>query len=198
MRVRAFCHLCGLVALSCSSPLIAQSSTETYTYDALGRLVEAETAGGQNQGESHSLCYDPAGNRLRYKATSDGSAAPCVDTGSGSSGGGTTPPPPPPPSGNSPPSAVSDNVSGPCYSVRQFNLTGNDTDPEGHYPLRLISIDPVAAYGSAAVISASSVSIELGPSGDVSTYAYTVQDALGAAATGQVTVSVPPCNIVEP
>lgn len=80
-----------------SSDVYAQSSSETYTYDALGRLVVVETTGGQNDDEVHSICYDDAGNRTEYTSTSDGTASGC------SGGGGVVPPPPPPP----PPSAGS-------------------------------------------------------------------------------------------
>ena len=79
-----------------SSPTAAQQSTETYVYDALGRLIKVEVAGGQNEDEVHSLCYDPAGNRTAYEARSDGQSAACVTAGEPGSGGGTPPPPPPP------------------------------------------------------------------------------------------------------
>lgn len=80
-----------------SSPAAAQQSTETYAYDALGRLIKVEVSGGQNDDEVHSLCYDPAGNRTTYEARSDGQGAACVTAGEPGSGGGTPPPPPPPP-----------------------------------------------------------------------------------------------------
>lgn len=83
-----------------TDPVSAQSSTETYTYDPLGRLIVVETSGGQNDDETHSICYDDAGNRTEYKSTSDGSASTCTG---GGSGGGTPPPPPPPPP---PPSVI--------------------------------------------------------------------------------------------
>lgn len=59
----------------------AQQSAESYTYDALGRLIKVEVSGGQNDAEVHSLCYDAAGNRVEYKATSDGSQSSCVTDG---------------------------------------------------------------------------------------------------------------------
>ena len=67
----------------------AQSSTKAYDYDALGRLIKMATTGGQNSGETNSLCYDPAGNRTQYKSSADGSATACA--------GGS---PPPLPSGS--------------------------------------------------------------------------------------------------
>ena len=56
---------------------LGQSSTKTYTYDELGRLTKAITSGGRNNAEAHSLCYDASGNRTRYKASLDGTAADC-------------------------------------------------------------------------------------------------------------------------
>jgi len=90
-----FVFACGisLFALVSSSTTDAQTSTETYTYDALGRLVKVKTTGGQNNNETDSICYDDAGNRTTYQSTNNGGAAACVNDGSGGA-----PPPPPPPS----------------------------------------------------------------------------------------------------
>jgi hypothetical protein len=52
------------------------SSTTTYTYDALGRLVQANTTGTVNSGVAMSTTYDAADNRLTYKVT--GSASKVV------------------------------------------------------------------------------------------------------------------------
>lgn len=49
-----------------ATPVAAEESV-TYTYDALGRLVKAETAGGPNDQLKHQTTYDPAGNRSNYK-----------------------------------------------------------------------------------------------------------------------------------
>ncbi|MEO9826131.1 MAG: hypothetical protein ABJF50_17155, partial [Paracoccaceae bacterium] len=66
----------------------AQQSTQAYTYDALGRLVQVEVAGGQNNSDARAICYDDAGNRISYIAASGSTGAGCT---------GTPPPPPPPP-----------------------------------------------------------------------------------------------------
>lgn len=42
------------------------SSTTTYTYDALGRLVATSTTGTVNNGVTTSTSYDPADNRTTY------------------------------------------------------------------------------------------------------------------------------------
>src|SRR5690606_35999668 len=60
----------------------AASETKTYTYDALGRLVKAQSSGTVNNLDTNSICYDPAGNRTQYKSNGAGGALNC---GSGSS-----------------------------------------------------------------------------------------------------------------
>lgn len=51
-----------------SSPAHAASAT-TYTYDALGRLVQASTTGTVNNGVQMSTNYDAADNRTTYQVT---------------------------------------------------------------------------------------------------------------------------------
>ncbi|GLK45537.1 MULTISPECIES: hypothetical protein [Novosphingobium] len=59
----------------------AAAETITYTYDALGRLVKAQSAGTVNSNQTHSSCYDKAGNRIRYVSSSAGTPAACVTQG---------------------------------------------------------------------------------------------------------------------
>jgi len=52
------------------APAAAQAGeTQTYTYDELGRLTAVQYSGTVNNGQAHSLCYVPAGNRTKYKCT---------------------------------------------------------------------------------------------------------------------------------
>lgn len=55
-------------ALGVSLPAHA-SSTTTYSYDALGRLVQADTSGTINNGVQVTTTYDAADNRETYKVT---------------------------------------------------------------------------------------------------------------------------------
>jgi len=55
----------------------AAAETASYSYDALGRLVNSTYVGGPRNGNQTTLNYDPAGNRTQY-----------------SYGGGQPPPPP--------------------------------------------------------------------------------------------------------
>ena len=185
--------LLGAAPLALAVPMVAgaQSSTETYTYDALGRLVVAKTTGGSNNDETHSLCFDKSGNRTDYVASSDGFAAGCVDAGSGTSSPTPSPSPSPTPTpGNTPPKTVSDETSGACDTIKTVNLTANDTDAEGHYPLALVSISRVSgAQASASVVSASAVSVDFGPLAGTTNFSYQVQDSQGATSTGTLTSS---------
>lgn len=71
MKMKISCALLGATTLLVSTAVAAQSqqSTETYTYDALGRLVRVETAGGQSDGEQRDYQFDAASNRTSVVAT---------------------------------------------------------------------------------------------------------------------------------
>lgn len=75
------------VLLLASGPVVAQE-TVTYTYDALGRLVESSSARGPatsppTEKITTKIEYDPAGNRKSYSVS--GSANGGGDGGSGAS-----------------------------------------------------------------------------------------------------------------
>ncbi|HEX6374537.1 MAG TPA: Ig-like domain-containing protein [Allosphingosinicella sp.] len=157
------------------------SETTTYTYDALGRLTATSSTGTVNNGVAASLAYDPAGNRSSYTVTG--------------AGGGTPPPPPPPspppppPPGNQPPVTEADSLSLPRCSSATKNVTANDTDPEGHYPLVLLSAVS-NGKGAASVASSSEVLFEaFGLTGSTSV-TYTVRDSLGASSTGTLNITI--------
>lgn len=78
MRRRFFLASTSLAAMTCATMGSAQTSTEVYTYDALGRLVRVVTAGGQNNAETQSICYDPAGNRTEYRSSASNGSSLCV------------------------------------------------------------------------------------------------------------------------
>lgn len=79
MRARALASrsiILVLAALSCS--LLARAETTTYTYDALGRLIQVN--GSANGGSVVTYAYDAAGNRTQTTSKSE-SIAPSVPTG---------------------------------------------------------------------------------------------------------------------
>ncbi|HEY0313558.1 MAG TPA: Ig-like domain-containing protein [Allosphingosinicella sp.] len=178
----------------------ARRTDATYSYDALGRLVATSSSGTVNNGLTTGIAYDPAGNRSCY--TVAGAA-----TGTG---GSCTPPPPPPPSpppsppppspppppppGNQPPVANADTApSIPKCGTTTVNVTANDTDPEGNYPLTVTGVSGGVGL-TLTILSASTIEIDsLGPSG-LKTFNYTVSDSLGATSTGTVSVTVTTVN----
>jgi len=68
----------GCVSLTTFMSLVSSaapaSETQTYRYDALGRLISSTASGGPNSGTQVDTQFDPAGNRLRYQVASGGGA----------------------------------------------------------------------------------------------------------------------------
>lgn len=278
-RIAVFMFLGGALAiLPIQTPVIA-SETSTYSYDALGRLVNTSNNGGPRDGNTDAVRYDPAGNRnavatnqalptqtnaatfsisapasanegqsaivtvtksgaasstltVSY-ATANGSAvAPAdyaaasgtlsfhswetaktvpvllVDDGiaepaeqfsmslSSPSAGATistgtaTVTIAASTAANQPPVANSDALGnvGICLT-KQINVVANDTDPEGNYPLSLVSVG-TSTLGSASVVSGTDVSFTAYGTPGSGNFSYTVRDSLGATSTGVVTFTV--------
>jgi hypothetical protein len=139
-----------------------------------------------------SVAYDPAGNRSSYAVTGAGgipSPPPPPPPPPPAPPPPTPPPPPPPP----PPSggglvAVDDTGTGQRCQARDFNVTANDSDSNGHYPLTVISVSGDFGF---SIISPST--IEYSNGGQVGTFVttYTVQNSVGQTATATLTVDVP-------
>lgn len=165
--------LCGVVGAALVAVPAFSSETITYTYDALGRLTAAVSSGAVNNGLSTGIAYDPAGNRTSYAVT-------------GASGGGSPPPPPPP---NNPPVANSDSLMVAEWQPGTVNVVANDTDPDGDYPLTLLSVSEPG--GRATVASSTTVGWNASPAGNY-VVTYTVRDSRGATAHGVVNVQVMP------
>lgn len=98
--------------------------------------------------------------------------------------------------GNQPPVANFDNAgSMTCGDTITYNVVANDTDPDGNYPLSLVS-----ASGSPGIVVTvfSSTDVQIlstGSSSGTKGFTYVVQDSLGAQATGQGSVTVlAPCQ----
>jgi hypothetical protein len=88
---------------------------------------------------------------------------------------------------DNPPVANFDNAgSVACGDFIIVNVVANDTDPDGHYPLSLVS----ASGTGVAVYSSTELRI-LGSGGaGVKGFGYVVQNALGAQSTGAGSVNV--------
>ncbi len=169
-------------ALAAAAPAKA-GETVAYRYDSLGRLVRVEHSGTVNEGLSASYSYDPSDNRT-YVGVSGAPAPPAPQPP-------PAPPSPPAPPPNRPPLLRPESFSIPRCVAGSFDLVGNDSDPDGDYPLALAEI-----MGSAVSLGYASIagSTRLGWAkaarpGDYS-IAYIVRDSRGATASMQALVTV--------
>jgi hypothetical protein len=87
-----------------------------------------------------------------------------------------------------------DSIGGDCWSLQLVNVTANDTDPEGHYPLTVTSVVQTSGLGYVLSFSGGIIEVALGGQFDTSTYTYTVQDSLGASSTGTLTTFSGSCS----
>lgn len=179
----------SLASIACAAAS-AQSSTETYTYDALGRLVRVVATGGPNDGETQSICYDPAGNRTEYASNSSAGGVGCSTPGTTPIPSPTpTPSPTPAPSPNQPPQANVDSMSIVQCGSGSVNVLSNDTDPESHYPLALVSIGE-GSKGFASISGSSFIAYVSTGGVGTDTIAYVVRDSLGATSTGLLQLQI--------
>lgn len=159
----------------------ATSGTLSFGPDDFTRTVSVQT--------THDTTYEPDETLYVTLSSPSGSA-----TLSRAQGTGTIINDDP---SNLPPTPVADyGSSARCLeNGKLFNVTANDTDPDGNYPITLIGIDSVT--GGASAVVENSTSLRFYPAaGNSSVVTYRVQDSLGAQATGTLTVTVsgPECQ----
>lgn len=87
---------------------------------------------------------------------------------------------------NHPPTAVNDTGSMAKCATKQFNVTANDSDPDGD-ALTVISVTNPTYF---SVFSASQVQVDSPTTAGTLVGTYTVQDTHGATATATLTVTV--------
>jgi hypothetical protein len=144
------------------------SETITYSYDPRGRLIKVAHSGTVNNGVRSCYTYDKADNRTNQAV---------VTSGDCTSGNG----------GSLPPTPVNDSGTQPKCTTANYNVTANDTDPEGDYPL---TVTNVTGSGNWGIASASEVSFTSLNSTGAKVGTYTVRDSMGATATATLTVTV--------
>lgn len=156
----------GVAAALLASSAAAQVS-QTYTYDALGRLTKVTPSSGT------PVCYthDAADNRTTVTAAA-GCSAPV--------GGG-----------NSPPQAVNDvyfkTTPGATWSGT-LAVRNNDTDPD--LPNDTLTIIAVSGSPYASISSGGAlITITAAPDGDY-VLSYTIKDAANATSSATVNLSV--------
>jgi YD repeat-containing protein len=91
---------------------------------------------------------------------------------------------------NQPPVANFDAAGniGICLN-KLVNVLGNDTDPEGNYPLTLVSVTS-SPLADATVTTAAEITITAFGTPGSGNVTYTVADSLGATSTGTVTFTI--------
>lgn len=90
---------------------------------------------------------------------------------------------------NNPPTVGNNSFSALACQEKTINLTSNDSDPEGNYPLTVTSVGQTS-LGAFDIISNSSVIFYASDTAGGETVSYTVEDSLGASATGQISIGV--------
>jgi hypothetical protein len=90
---------------------------------------------------------------------------------------------------NNPPTVYNDSTSLRICQDKIVNLTANDSDPEGNYPLTVTSVGQ-SYLVHIAIVSASSVEIYASQTTGGDTVSYTVEDSLGASSTGLLNIGV--------
>ena len=98
---------------------------------------------------------------------------------------------PPPPPSNQPPVAVSDGGEiMKCNFQGAFDVVGNDYDPDGNTPLTMVSISYSGTLGTALDSDPRIIFRPNGSGTGMAVITYTVQDSLGATATGTLNLNV--------
>lgn len=161
-----FCSLAGISSLLLVTLAHAQSETQTYQYDALGRVISTSSTNGQTS----AVCYDDAGNRTRYLSRDDGSTVECA-----------------PP--NVPPIAVNDTASFPCNGTgRVFNPRVNDSDADGH-PLTITAVTRLSGSALLTSFNATSVTFNMNRFRGTSVFRYTISDGNGGTAQANISIT---------
>ncbi len=89
--------------------------------------------------------------------------------------------------GNSPPVPVNDTGSQQKCTTAVYNVTANDTDPEGNYPLVVTAVSGPVGF---SVYSSTQIQYESPGTTGNKVATYTVRDSLNATATATLTVNV--------
>ncbi|MBB4100214.1 hypothetical protein [Sphingomonas kyeonggiensis] len=130
------------MAIAFSSLPASAQETATYQYDALGRLIATSVSGGPNNGVASSYALDAAGNRTQVVVTGAPASTP-------------TPTPTPTPGGLVANADVATFTTTEVCGGIYYDVRTNDTDSNGHYPLRIISVtsaDPFINFDASGIL----------------------------------------------
>jgi YD repeat-containing protein len=126
--------------------------------------------------------YEPPETVLVNLSNASGGATIAGPQGSGTINDNDVPP-------NNPPTPVNNTGSQPRCTVRTYNVVANDTDPDGDYPLSLVSVSG-STGGIFSVVDSQTIQFESFGTTGTRVGTYTVQDSRGATATATLTISV--------
>ncbi len=90
---------------------------------------------------------------------------------------------------NNPPTTSPNSITLWTCQEKTVNVTSNDSDPEGNYPLTVTSVES-SYLGFLDVASASSVTFWSTDYPGSDAVSYTVEDSLGASSTGTIYLTV--------
>ena len=181
-------HLLATSLFALATAALAGETT-TYTYDGRGRLKATSSTGTVNNGVATTIGYDAAGNRSSYTVTGAGGSAPPPPPPPPPPL--PPPPPPPPPPGNQSPVAVNDSAEiMKCQYASTFFVLDNDYDPESNTPLTLVGVSYSGGLGIASNIEPRVRFMPNNSGTGLAVITYTVQDSLGAMATGTLNLNV--------
>ncbi len=175
-----------------ASAQVAQQ--ENHTYDELGRLTSTTNTGTSLNGETRSICYDEAGNRVEFDVRTNGATTTCSvptqqtpPSGPPEATEGSSPPEPQ----NYAPTTEPDVATGNCRDFASTDVLINDDDHEQD-ALTIIAIE--FDYGdstASAIIDQANNDINVvfpATAGNSARYTYTIQDTANNTAQGVLRV----------
>lgn len=159
----------------------AKSGTLTFTTLQTSKTVSVTTVDDANVESNENFSMSLSNPTGGATIGTPGSATATIND---NDGGG----------GNQPPVANFDNAgSMTCGDTITVNVVANDTDPDGNYPLSLVSANGSPGL-SVSVVSSTDLQMT-GITSGTKSFTYVVQDSLGAQANGSGSVSVlAPCQ----
>jgi uncharacterized alpha/beta hydrolase family protein len=81
-----------------------------------------------------------------------------------------------------------DLAMGTC-ATKRINVVANDTDPNGNYPITLVSVTP-GSLGTSSVYDTTTVQFHANGGAGRDSLTYTIRNSQGVTATGTLTVTV--------
>lgn len=165
------------------SDYTAKSGTLSFTSSQTSKTVSVSTTNDTAVESAETFSMSPSAPTNGATLGSPSSATATIND---NDTGGT----------NQPPVTTFDNAGNmSCGDIITVDVVANDTDPEGNYPLSLVSASGVPGITVSVFSSTEIRIISSGNSSGTKSFSYVVQDSLGAQSTGSGSVNVlAPCQ----